>query len=129
MIFLLWLVLLAVPADAVEPNEMLADPAQEARAREISQELRCMVCQGESIDTSQASFAHDVRMVIRDKVKKGESKDAVIAYLRSRYGDTILLKPPFEPRTALLWFAPLIAFVFGALLVIATYRKSKASLS
>ncbi len=126
MIFLLWLALV-IPAHAVEPDEMLADPALEARARDISEELRCMVCQGESIDTSQASFAHDVRLVIREKIKAGDSNDAVIAYLRSRYGDTILLKPPFEPRTALLWLAPFIALVFGGLMVRANYRKSKSS--
>ncbi|HZZ61792.1 MAG TPA: cytochrome c-type biogenesis protein, partial [Roseiarcus sp.] len=100
--------LFAAPSFAVEPNEVMKDPALEARARALSAELRCMVCQNQSIDDSEAPLAHDIRVLIRQRIAQGESNAAVRAYLVSRYGDFILLKPPFKPETWLLWLsAPL----------------------
>jgi cytochrome c-type biogenesis protein CcmH len=101
--------LLAAPiAHAVQPDEVMRDPALESRARALSGELRCMVCQNQSIDDSDAPLARDIRLLIRERIGGGESNDAVRSYLVSRYGDFILLKPPFKPETWLLWLiAPL----------------------
>jgi cytochrome c-type biogenesis protein CcmH len=96
---LLILCALASPALAVQPNEVMKDPALEARARALSAELRCMVCQNQSIDDSEAPLAHDIRVLIRQRIATGESNDAVRAYLVSRYGDFILLKPRALPRS------------------------------
>jgi cytochrome c-type biogenesis protein CcmH len=106
-----WLVLLlgllaAVPALAVNPNERLADPALEARARSLSRELRCLVCQSESIDDSNADLAHDLRVLVRERLTAGDSDAQVLDYLRARYGDYVLLQPPVERATWLLWFGP-----------------------
>ena len=86
----------------------MKDPALEARARALSGELRCLVCQNQSIDDSDAPLARDIRVLIRERIGKGESNDAVRAYLVSRYGDFILLKPPFKPETLLLWLSPVL---------------------
>ncbi|MBV8662913.1 MAG: cytochrome c-type biogenesis protein CcmH [Hyphomicrobiales bacterium] len=121
--------LLAVSAaGAVEPNEVMQDPALEARARSLSAELRCMVCQNQSIDDSEAPLAHDIRVLIRERIAKGDSNAAVRAFLVSRYGDFILLKPPFAPDTLLLWlFAPL-TLMLGALGIwSATRRRREAT--
>jgi cytochrome c-type biogenesis protein CcmH len=96
----------AVPALAVNPDERLADPALEARARALSRELRCLVCQSESIDDSNADLAHDLRMLVRDRLKAGDSDADVLNYMRARYGDYVLLNPPVERATWLLWFGP-----------------------
>src|SRR5438045_958316 len=96
----------AAPAYAVQPEEMLPDPALEARARTVGQELRCLVCRNQSIDDSDAGLAHDLRVLVRHRLTAGDSNDEVIAYIRSRYGDFVLLRPPFEPGTALLWGGP-----------------------
>ena len=106
-----WLVLLlgllaALPALAVNPDERLADPALEARARSLSRELRCLVCQSESIDDSNADLAHDLRVLVRERLKAGDSDAQVLDYLRARYGDYVLLQPPVERATWLLWFGP-----------------------
>jgi cytochrome c-type biogenesis protein CcmH len=99
---------LAAPSFAVQPDELMKDPALEARARALSAELRCMVCQNQSIDDSDAPLARDIRLLIRERIAGGASNDAVRAYLVSRYGDFILLKPPLKPETLLLWLsAPL----------------------
>lgn len=117
-------------AHAVQPNEMLADPKLEARARALSAELRCMVCQNESIDDSDASLAHDIRVLIRDRLAKGESEDAIKAFLVSRYGEFILLKPPLQRDTLLLWGAPPLLLIGGAaFLAAAMRRKSRAGLA
>jgi len=115
VLFLFVALLLATArlAGAVEPSERLADPALEARARAISQELRCLVCQNESIDESGADLAHDLRVLLRERLKAGDTDQQAIQYIVARYGDFVLLKPPVEPATYLLWFGP------GALLVIA----------
>ena len=101
-------------AQAVQPNEMLADKALEARARDLSAQLRCMVCQNQSIDDSDATLAKDIRVLIRQRLVKGDSNSAIRDFLVSRYGDFILLKPPFKPETLLLWFgAPLVLALGG----------------
>ena len=105
--------LLAGPAHAVRPDEMLADPALEARAREIGQELRCLVCRNQSIDDSDADLAHDLRVLVRERIKAGDTNDQVIAYIRSRYGDFVLLRPPFEIGTVLLWVGPALILLLG----------------
>jgi cytochrome c-type biogenesis protein CcmH len=124
------LCLIAIPhvAGAVEPSEMLKDPKLEARARELSTELRCMVCQNESIDESQATLAHDLRVLIRQRIAAGESNQQVRDYLVSRYGDFILLKPPFKPETLLLWGTPLLIFLGGGAAILLSIRRRASSL-
>jgi cytochrome c-type biogenesis protein CcmH len=111
------LVLLAVlwlaPALGVEPNERLADPALEARARAISAELRCLVCQNESIDESGADLAHDIRMLVRQRLAAGDTDAQTVQAVVDRYGDFVLLNPPVEPATYVLWFAPPALVVLG----------------
>lgn len=98
--------LFATGAFAIEPGEMLANPSYEARARTIDQELRCLVCQNENIDDSDADLAHDLRVLVRQRILAGDSNEQVKQYIVARYGDYVLLKPPFKPETFLLWFAP-----------------------
>jgi cytochrome c-type biogenesis protein CcmH len=112
-LFALLLMSLSMPALAVQPDEILKDPALEARARSITKELRCLVCQGEDIDESQAPLAADLRRIVRERIEKGDSDDQVIAYMRDRYGDYVLMRPPLEGSTALLWGAPLLVLVAG----------------
>lgn len=95
-----------VTAHAVEPGERLADPALEARARAISSELRCLVCQNELIDESGAALAHDIRMLVRERLTAGDSDARVIQAVVNRYGAFVLLRPPVEPATYVLWFGP-----------------------
>lgn len=104
------------PARAVEPGEMLADPALEARARALSSELRCLVCQNQSIDDSNAPLAKDLRLLVRERLQAGDSDTAVKRYLVARYGDFVLLRPPFAFYTLLLWLAPLLVLI-GAVFV------------
>jgi cytochrome c-type biogenesis protein CcmH len=118
------LAVLAGPALAVQPDEMMKDPALEARARALSTELRCLVCQNESIDDSEAPLARDIRILIRERIGKGESNDAVRAYLVSRYGDFILLKPPFKPETWLLWLSPVLVLGVGAAAALIARRRA-----
>jgi cytochrome c-type biogenesis protein CcmH len=125
---LLLLLLGGSAAFAVEPGEMLSDPALEARARDISKGLRCLVCQNESIDDSGADLAHDLRVLVRERLKAGDSDAQVVDYLVKRYGDFVLLKPPVAPRTWLLWFGPAAILVIGggaALLL--TRRRSRTA--
>ncbi len=110
---LFFILAFAPPALAVQPDEMLADPVLEARAREISEGLRCLVCQNQSIDDSAAPLAHDLRVLVRERLKAGDLDDEVRAYLVARYGNFILLKPPFDWQTALLWLTPLIVLLVG----------------
>ncbi len=112
---------------AVEPSEMLSDPALEARARTLSKELRCMVCQNQSIDDSEAPLAHDLRVLVRDRLKAGDSDAQVLDYLVARYGEFVLLKPPLSWHTAALWGLPPLVLVIGALMsVVAVRRRSQA---
>jgi cytochrome c-type biogenesis protein CcmH len=115
---------LAGPALAVQPDEVMKDPALEAKARALSGELRCLVCQNESIDDSEAPLARDIRVLIRERIGKGESNDAVRAYLVSRYGDFILLKPPFKLETWLLWLSPVLTLGLGV--AAALYARRRA---
>ncbi len=112
-------------AQAVEPREMLADPVEEARARTISQELRCVVCQNESIDTSEAGIAHDMRVLIRQRIQAGDSDRQIVDYLRSRYGDFVLLQPPVNRKTLLLWAAPVLALAVGAVIAVLSLRPPR----
>jgi cytochrome c-type biogenesis protein CcmH len=116
---------LVVPtfAFAVTPDEMLKDPALEARARELSQELRCMVCQNQSIDDSEASLAKDLRLLVRERLTKGDSNQQVLDFLKARYGDFVLLKPPLELYTLLLWALPPATLVVGMIGLIAMARR------
>ena len=115
---------LAGSALAVEPNERLADPKLEARARAISGELRCLVCQNESIDESGADLAHDIRVLLRQRLVAGDTDAQAVQYIVARYGDFVLLKPPVEPATYLLWFGPAaLLLVAGAGTVIALRRR------
>jgi len=102
------------PALAVEPDEVLNDPVLEQRARDISRQLRCVVCQSQNIDDSNAPLAKDMRLLVREQLVAGDSDEAIIAYLVARYGDYILLKPPVQTNTAFLWAAPALIFAFAA---------------
>jgi cytochrome c-type biogenesis protein CcmH len=105
----------------------LRDPALESRARALSGELRCMVCQNQSIDDSDAPLARDIRLLIRDRIAKGESNDAVRSFLVSRYGDFILLKPPFELETLLLWAGTPLALALGAFAIWRAAQSRRAA--
>jgi cytochrome c-type biogenesis protein CcmH len=118
---------LAGPALAVQPDEVMKDPALETRARALSGELRCLVCQNESIDDSEAPLARDIRVLIRERIGKGESNDAVRAYLVSRYGDFILLKPPFKPKTLLLWLSPVLTLSLGVAAALYARRRAPSA--
>ena len=127
MTILVVLALCAMPALAVEPSEMLKDPALEARARTISRELRCVVCQNQSIDDSAAEVAHDMRIAVRERLTAGDTDRAVMDYMVARYGDYVLLQPPFKPRTLVLWLgAPLVLLIAGAALFMAARRRPTA---
>ena len=105
----------AMPAAlAVEPSEMLANPALEARAEAIGKQLRCLVCQNEAIEDSGADLAHDLRVLIRERLTAGDSDAQVVKYVTDRYGAFVLLKPPVEPATYLLWFSPFAILILGA---------------
>ena len=106
---------LAGPAHAVRPDEMLPNPALEARAREIGKELRCLVCRNQSIDDSEAALAHDLRVLVRERLLAGDSNRQVLDYVTARYGDFVLLRPPFKFDTWLLWGGPLLILVIGGL--------------
>ena len=110
---------------AVESEEVLKNQKQELRARNISKNIRCMICQNQSIDESNAPLAKDLRVLIRKKVKEGERNDEIYKFLTDRYGDFILLKPPFKSSTLPLWFLPFIFFVIGILIIFFHNKKSK----
>ena len=109
------LVLLAGPARAVLPQEQLPDPKLEARARHIGSELRCLVCQNQSIDDSDAALAADLRVILRERIMAGDSDQQAINYLVARYGSFVLLKPPFDTETLALWLGPFLALALGGL--------------
>jgi len=117
----------ALPALAVTPGERLADPALEARARELSRELRCQVCQNQSIDDSNAPLAVDLRRVVRERLVAGDGDAAVLDYVARRYGDYVLLKPPLRPGTYLLWFGPVAAVVLAVLGLGLLLRRRRAA--
>ena len=105
----------APQAYAVQPDEVMADPAKEARARELSRELRCMVCQNQSIDDSDATLAKDLRLLVRERIAAGDSNTQVLDYLVARYGEFVLLKPRFEAHTLILWLIPPLVLLGGGL--------------
>jgi cytochrome c-type biogenesis protein CcmH len=113
-------------AFAVTPDEMLENPKLEARARIIGKELRCLQCQNQSIDDSDAPLAHDLRLVVRQRLLAGDSDAGVKQYLVARYGSYVLLKPPFEAETWLLWFGPLLLLAAGGVAVLHFYRRRPA---
>lgn len=125
ILLLVALVVAPLFARAVEPAEMLPDPHLEARARAISAGLRCLVCQNESIDESNATLAHDIRVLVRERLLAGDSDQQIRDFLVSRYGNFILLKPPFEPGTYLLWLTPfLLLLAGGGAIYLNTRRKA-----
>ena len=128
VVLLVFMILLPLSAQAVEPDEMLADPVLEERARVISKDLRCVVCQNQDIDSSNAGVARDLRLLVRERLLEGDSNNQVMAYIQARYGDYVLLKPPFKPSTYALWGTPialtLIALLFGLNIVMRGRRKS-----
>ena len=123
---LVWL-LAPMAALAVQPNEVLADPKLEARARALSVELRCLVCQNQSIDDSNAPLARDLRLMVRERLTAGDSDAEVMRYIVARYGDFVLLRPPLKPETIALWAAPGVLLLLGAgFLVLAARRRTGA---
>jgi cytochrome c-type biogenesis protein CcmH len=119
--------LAALPAQAVQPDEVLNDPALEARARAISEGLRCLVCQNQSIDDSDAPLAKDLRLLVRERLKAGDSDTGIIDFVVARYGEFVLLKPRFEAHTLLLWFATPAVFLAALLIIALAYRRRRAA--
>jgi cytochrome c-type biogenesis protein CcmH len=118
----------ASPAHAVQPDEIMADPAKESRARDLSRELRCMVCQNQSIDDSEAPLARDLRLLVRERIAAGDSDAQVMDFLVARYGEFVLLKPRLESHTLLLWLLPPLALVGGGIALWAhNRRRTKAA--
>jgi cytochrome c-type biogenesis protein CcmH len=115
--------LVPLTTSAVQPDEVLTDPRLEARARSLSAELRCMVCQNESIDESNADLARDLRLLVRERLQAGDSDDQIRTFLVRRYGDFILLKPPFKLETWLLWSAPFLVLVGGGGIILFSRRR------
>jgi cytochrome c-type biogenesis protein CcmH len=111
---------------AFETDETLANPALEARVGDISRDLRCLVCQNQSIADSNADLAKDLRRLVRERIMAGDSDDEVIAFMIARYGDFVLLKPPLKPSTYALWFGPPVLFAIGVLVVVLYVRKLRA---
>ncbi len=122
---LMFLLIGTLPAQAVNPDEVLTDPTLEARARDISKGLRCLVCQNQSIDDSDASLAKDLRVLVRERITAGDSNEQVVAYVVSRYGDFVLLKPPFNTATLLLWLGPLLLILGGLIAIVLFFRKNR----
>lgn len=124
-LLLCFALLVAVPVWAVEPDEVLADPVLEDRAREISKNVRCVVCQNEPIDSSNAGVARDLRILIRERLVAGDSNAEVEAYLVARYGNYVLFKPPFEPATYLLWLAPFGLIALGGVASVLVFQRKR----
>ena len=113
-ILILLISILSIPVSAVEPGEILSDPALEARARNLSKEIRCLVCQNQSIDDSDAGLAKDLRLIVRERLVAGDSDSDIKTFLVDRYGDFVLLKPPVKAETLFLWYGPFAIGVLGA---------------
>jgi cytochrome c-type biogenesis protein CcmH len=118
---------IVAPAFAVAPGEMLADSALEARARALSRTLRCMVCQNQSIDDSDAPLAYDLRVLVRERLKAGDSDDEVRDFLVARYGEFVLLEPRLRAGTALLWAVPILVLFAGGMTVLLTLKRRETS--
>jgi cytochrome c-type biogenesis protein CcmH len=119
------LLLVSGAAQGVQPDEVLPDPALEARARTISQDLRCLVCQNQSIDDSAAPLARDLRLLVREQLKAGRTDQQVIDFLVERYGEFVLLRPKFETRTLVLWLAPFCVLLAGAIVLLVKYLSNR----
>jgi cytochrome c-type biogenesis protein CcmH len=117
----------ALPARAVEPDEVLKDPQLEARARQISEGLRCLVCQNQSIDDSAAPLAKDLRLLVRERLKAGDTDQEIEDFVVARYGEFVLLKPRFEPHTLLLWLATPVVFLAALIALVMFYRRRAAA--
>jgi cytochrome c-type biogenesis protein CcmH len=128
-LLVLALMMAAAPAFAVNPDEVLSDPALEARARTLSSELRCMVCQNQSIDDSNADLARDLRLLVRERITDGDSDEQVLNYIVSRYGEFVLLKPRVSVRTLLLWGAPVLLILAGGASLVVFARKRAGKLT
>jgi cytochrome c-type biogenesis protein CcmH len=122
----LCLFLFSAAAIAVQPQEMLSDPVLEQRARDISRELRCPVCQGEDIDESNAALAADLRKLVRQRLTAGDSNEEVLQFLKNRYGDFILMNPPLQQSTLVLWLLPFAVLAAGGIAVFIFLKRSKA---
>ncbi|MBX3531667.1 MAG: cytochrome c-type biogenesis protein CcmH [Rhizobiaceae bacterium] len=116
----------ALPALAVQPDEVLADPALEARARAISANLRCMVCQNQSIDDSNAELARDLRVLVRERLLAGDTDEQVYAFVVARYGEFVLLKPAFSARNAMLWATPVVILLAGGVFLMFRRRRAQS---
>ncbi len=114
---------LAMSAWAVEPNERLESPALETRAREVSKALRCVVCQNETIDDSSAELAHDMRLLVRARITAGDTNEQVLAYMVQRYGDFVLLKPRMTAETLILWLGPFALLIIGGVMAARRLRR------
>jgi len=121
------LMLAVVSAYAVEPGEKLANPAQEVRARRISQELRCLVCQNQSIDDSNAELARDLRLLVRERIVAGDTDAQVLAFVEARYGEFVLLRPPFKLHTLALWLTPLL-LLLGTVVVLRRNARARSAI-
>jgi cytochrome c-type biogenesis protein CcmH len=129
MAFLLAALLLAGPAMAVEPEEILENPALEERARNLSAQLRCLVCQNQSIDDSNAALAKDLRILVRERLVAGDTDEQVLDFVVARYGSFVLLKPPLDASTYLLWFTPFLLAAGVAIVVIGKLAKKSPAAS
>jgi cytochrome c-type biogenesis protein CcmH len=128
-IAIVFILLASAPAHAVLPDEVLADPVLESRARALSKNIRCLVCQNQSIDNSNADLARDLRILVRERLKSGDSDRQILDFLIARYGDFIMLKPPFKGITFLLWFGPAIVFVASVSGLFVYFRRRRSALA
>jgi len=119
----------ALPANAVEPDEILSDPKLEARARALSVELRCLVCQNQSIDDSNAPLARDLRLLVRERLKAGDSNEKVIEFVVARYGEFVLLRPRLTAATLLLWLTPVLVLALGIWMAWGVLRRSRQAVA
>lgn len=117
---------LALPVHAVQPDEVLDDPVLEERARDLSAEIRCLVCQNESIDASNAQLARDLRILVRERLVAGDTDQQVLDFLVARYGDYVLLRPPVKGTTALLWFGPIVVLLLAGGIIAVRTRASRS---
>ena len=125
LLLILLFAVAALPAAAIRPDEILADPALETRARDLGRELRCLVCQNQSIDDSEADLARDLRKIVRERLVAGDSDPAIRTYLVARYGDFVRLDPPLKPATAVLWFGPALVLVLGGVGIAVFLRRRR----
>ena len=125
---ILLLFVLVTPALAIQPDEILEDKLLEERARVISKELRCLVCQNQSIDDSDAPLARDLRVLVRERLQAGESDEKVIKFVVDRYGDFVLLRPPIKASTLALWISPIAILIAGVILLLMRFRKQEKNM-